>query len=70
MSSNNSNRKIRLIGEGYDDIIRKKIEEEKEKIKKQKENQDLNIFSTKNIFILAIWALLYKLFIKYEFGLV
>ena len=59
-----------MIGEGYDDLIRKKIEEEKEKLRREQENPDLNILTTRNLIILVIWGLLYKLFIKYEFGLV
>ncbi len=72
--SNNKKYNINLIGDGYDDLIAKRVQEEKEKIKKQREAtlelKDLNILTTKNIIILIIWGLLYKLFIKYEFGLV
>lgn len=71
--SKKQNYNIGLIGEGYDDLISKRLQEEKEKIKKEEEeinNPHLNILTTRNIVILAVWAFLYKLFIKYEFGLV
>jgi len=72
--SKNKNHSISLIGEGYDDLIAKKVQEEKEKIRKQQEDSmniaDLNFLTRKNLIIFIIWGLLYKLFIKYEFGLV
>lgn len=72
--SKNKNYNISLVDEGYEDLIAKRVQEEKEKMRKQQEeaiaNKDLNILTGKNLIILLIWGLLYKLFIKYEFGLV
>ena len=72
--SNVKNYNISLVAEGYEDLIAKRVQEEKEKMRKQQEesinNKDFNILTGKNLIILAVWAFLYKLFIKYEFGLV
>ena len=74
MSKNKNNYNINLVNEGYEDLIAQRVQEEKEKMRKQQEdhfaNKDLNILTTKNLIILAIWGSLYKLFIKFEFGLV
>mgnify|MGYP000108354297 CR=1 FL=1 len=73
--SKTQNYNIGLVGEGYEDLIAQRVQEEKEKMKRQEEDQNnmhihLNILTTKNILILVVWGILYKIFIKYEFGLV
>ena len=67
--------KMNLVDEGYDDEFMEKvrIEKEKLKLKEMEEEQNknsFNILNYKNIIIIVIWGLLYRLFIHWGFGLV
>jgi hypothetical protein len=62
---------LKLLDEGYDD----EIWEEFQKRKKEKKESDnfkgvLNYINSKNLVILIVWGVLYKLFIKFGFGAV
>jgi hypothetical protein len=62
---------MKLLDEGYDD----EIWEEFQKRKKEKKESDnfkgvLNYINSKNLVILIVWGVLYKLFIKFGFGAV
>ncbi len=65
---------MNLVDEGYEDTLAHKIEEQKRKMKEDREKGDenvqLNLMTKKNMIIFVVWALLYRLFINWEFGLV
>jgi hypothetical protein len=64
-----------VVDEGYEDNYWEKVENEKEKIRKSNKeeidytlSENNTILTTRRIIIFVVWALLYKLFIKYEIG--
>jgi hypothetical protein len=61
-----------VVDEGYDDKTWEEFELEKAKLREKmvsEENKGFNPFDSKNVVIMIVWALLYKLFIKWEFGI-
>jgi hypothetical protein len=64
---------MNVVDEGYDDKTWQELELEKEKLRqkmKQEEEKGFNFVNGKNIVIMIIWAIIYRLFIKWGFGTV
>ena len=68
----NNKFEMNVVDEGFDDNSWQELEREKQKImeKMKLEETNLNILTKRNIIIFIVWILLYKLFIKLEFGIV
>ena len=64
---------LTCMEEGYEDPIMKRFEEEKNKIKKENEvnfeQKNFNFFTKRRIIIIIAWIILYKIFIRYGFGM-
>lgn len=62
---------IKGFEDGYEDKNQKMIEEARKRLSdEEKEFNPLDIVTTKNIIIVVVWGLIYKLFVYFEFGLV
>lgn len=62
-----------VVDEGFDNKTLEELEIEKEKMRmklKQEENTGFDFLKGKNIVIFIIWVILYRLFIKWGFGIV
>ena len=70
---NSNNKKIfnNCFEEGYEDPEERQLKEAKRRLEEmEKPFNPLDIITMRNILIVFIWALIYKIFIIYEFGLV
>jgi hypothetical protein len=73
MAKKKNNFEMNVVESGYEDDLQKRLEEEKQKLKAQQDNTDTGItdfFTTKRVLLLLIWAIGYRLFINWGFGVV
>jgi hypothetical protein len=64
------NFEMNIVDSGCEDDLQKRLEIAKQKLKQKENETNFPILSTKNIIILFIWGVLYKLFINWGFGVV